>query len=159
MVFQRRIDNLGRISIPVDIRKKINLELDDYVNISCKEDSVIIKKVNFNNEFNMIINSTLIPFQRCYQCDIVFVDKEKIIYSSIKKIIGQKILFQLEEQFYDLPEILIIENLNICQNLSFITSYVLPVVKHGYPIGIIIINNDKKIKQREIKFLNSLINP
>ena len=158
MCFEKRIDELGRFSIPIDIRKKLNIQVDDYLNISCNEDSIIIKKVNFNNKFDTIINSILIPFQRCYQCDIVFADKEKVLYSSDKKNIGQQILFQLEEQFYNLPEILIVENLNICQNLSYAISYVLPVVKHGYPIAIIVINNDKQIEQKEIEFLNYLIN-
>lgn len=46
----RGIDNLGRIVIPKEIRKKLNIKKNDRLNIECKDNSIIFSKIN-NNDF------------------------------------------------------------------------------------------------------------
>lgn len=46
----REIDNLGRIVIPKEMRKKLNIKKNDRLNIECKDNSIIFSKIN-NNDF------------------------------------------------------------------------------------------------------------
>ena len=41
----RRIDNLGRIVIPIDIRKKLNVTSNDELEIYLRDNDIIIRKI------------------------------------------------------------------------------------------------------------------
>ena len=42
----RNVDNLGRIVLPVELRKTLNIELRDPLEIYVEGDSIILKKYN-----------------------------------------------------------------------------------------------------------------
>ena len=42
----RKVDELGRIVLPVELRKSLNLEIRDTLEIFTEEDKIILKKYN-----------------------------------------------------------------------------------------------------------------
>lgn len=42
----KKIDNLGRVVIPKEIRKKLNIKANDIFEISCNEDYIILRPIN-----------------------------------------------------------------------------------------------------------------
>ncbi len=82
----KRIDNDGRIYIPLEFRKNLGLSIGEYVSISCNQFRISIKKTNFQNKYNDIIKKIVIPFDNIFSCNIVVVDRNKIIYSSNKML-------------------------------------------------------------------------
>ena len=40
----RRLDNLGRIVIPIEMRKNLDIDIKDPVDISAEKDCIILKK-------------------------------------------------------------------------------------------------------------------
>ena len=40
----RKLDNLGRVTLPIDLRRSLNLDLKDPVEIFVDGDSIILKK-------------------------------------------------------------------------------------------------------------------
>lgn len=48
----RGVDNLGRIVIPKEIRKKLDIKDDDKLNIECKDNSIVLTKINDDNPIN-----------------------------------------------------------------------------------------------------------
>jgi len=40
----RKIDGLGRIVIPIELRRALGIEIDDTMEISAQEDQIILKK-------------------------------------------------------------------------------------------------------------------
>src|SRR5699024_1446669 len=40
----RKIDGLGRIVIPIELRRALEIEIDDTMEISAQEDQIILKK-------------------------------------------------------------------------------------------------------------------
>lgn len=44
----RRVDNLGRIVIPIEIRRALSIDLKDAVEISLEGDSIILRKQSKN---------------------------------------------------------------------------------------------------------------
>ena len=42
----RNADNLGRIVIPIELRKRLNIDIKDPVEVFMDKDSIVIKKYN-----------------------------------------------------------------------------------------------------------------
>ena len=49
-MFERKIDNLGRIVLPKDIRKYLSIEKKDILILSVKDNKIIIEKNAQSNE-------------------------------------------------------------------------------------------------------------
>ena len=160
MVFQRRIDNLGRISIPVDIRKKINLELDDYVNISCDDQTIFIEKKSFQNRFKDVAENILIKFKKVYDCDVFLFNREKLLYSSIEEIETENILVSnlSLEKYFDYPRVIVEHEIKIFDELIFDIAHFIPIIESGYVIGIAIISSNQRISDEFLAFLYSVFN-
>lgn len=47
-MFTRRIDNLGRIVIPMDLRRKLNIETGDDLDIQLNGNTIVVKKASNN---------------------------------------------------------------------------------------------------------------
>lgn len=45
---KRKVDELGRIVLPMEMRSKLRLEKEDAVNIECVEDKIILSKAKPN---------------------------------------------------------------------------------------------------------------
>ncbi len=75
----RRIDGLGRIVIPREIRKRFNIKEDDYLDISCDSNNIIISKYDLlkENEYIKILINT---FSEYLNSSIVLFNRERIIY-------------------------------------------------------------------------------
>lgn len=41
---KRCIDELGRVVLPISMRKELNLEQGDYLNVSIEADTILLKK-------------------------------------------------------------------------------------------------------------------
>jgi len=71
----RKVDELGRIVLPVEMRSKLHLEKEDTVNIDCIDDKIILSKAK----------------PTCVIChsaenELFSVDQELICSECIKKI-------------------------------------------------------------------------
>lgn len=80
--FIKNIDNLGRIVIPMDIRRKLNICTGDVLSISCSNNSVILNKYcsfDNNNRINLIIDY----FIEYFHLNIILVNKEYVIRSNV----------------------------------------------------------------------------
>ena len=79
----RRLDELGRIVIPKEIRKRLKIDNNDMVDIFTNEDSIILKKyqpLSYNID---IIKFFCDSIKGCYGCEVVVCDKVKIIYNTL----------------------------------------------------------------------------
>lgn len=86
----RRVDQLGRIVLPMEIRKKLKLVEGALVNIILEDGRVCLEKYSPLQDFKFYIEDILKDFDICtyFVCDdskIIFANK------SFKSIIGQKI--------------------------------------------------------------------
>ena len=55
----RKIDNLGRIVIPKEYRKQLNISDQDEIEITLEEDNIIIRKVKCNINYRIIIKEIM----------------------------------------------------------------------------------------------------
>lgn len=47
-MFTKKIDQLGRIVVPKDLRKKLNIEIGDDLDIQLNGNAIVVKKANIN---------------------------------------------------------------------------------------------------------------
>ncbi len=91
--FIKNIDNLGRIVIPMDIRRQLQINTGDVLSISCNEKNIMLTKYS-NLDNNMKIVEIIKHFIECFNIKVILTNKECVIYSNIVNI-GSK----LDNQF------------------------------------------------------------
>ena len=79
----RRIDELGRIVIPKEIRKNLKIRDSDELEISVKDGNIILNKYEAI-ERDKTINSLLKTISKICKKDVLFTSKDKIIDYSLE---------------------------------------------------------------------------
>lgn len=137
----RKIDELGRIVLPKELRKSLNINTGDDFQITLSEEKIVLERYsklkNFNFELNKIINCFSSVLN--YKIYIVINNKEITnntnVNSGIIKIINERKLFINEHE----------ENINIIEGcIDKGKTVILPIVFDSDLLGaIIVISNDK----------------
>lgn len=52
----RKIDNTGRIVIPMEIRKQLNIKENDDLKVEVVNDNIVISKVEENNKLDSLLS-------------------------------------------------------------------------------------------------------
>ena len=78
----RRIDELGRIVIPKEIRRNLGIRDGENVEIFTEYDSIILKKYNRMEKTSYLANMLCEIVYNEFNYKIIITDREKIIASS-----------------------------------------------------------------------------
>ncbi len=87
--FIKNIDNLGRIVIPMDIRRKMQINTGDVLSISCNDKNITLMKYNSLDNNNKIIEMINF-FVEILNLRVILLNKECVIYSNVVEV-GSKI--------------------------------------------------------------------
>ena len=132
----RRLDQLGRIVLPIEIRKKLKLEEGSLIDISLSGDCLILTKSEPVKDLVSYIDDVC----KCVKdCDIVCMGASEIVYCRIngKSCEGGKI----DDCFFDnackydgakIDECKISENIIIKNKFAYFLPLVTYGDKHGY---------------------------
>ena len=140
----RKIDELGRIVIPKEIRKNLGIRDGEALEIFTSEDSIILKKYFEVRKYEDLSSKLCELIKNIYNVDLVITDREKVITSSNKDIVENT---KLNNKFLDLidnremfisREILTI-NLGIDISGNFT---VIPIIASSDSLGLVIIISD-----------------
>jgi AbrB family transcriptional regulator (stage V sporulation protein T) len=139
----RKIDELGRVVIPKEIRKNLCIREGESLEIITNEDNIILKKHSPIAKYNDISNRLCHIIGEIYGIDVMISDREKIIASYDKSFINKKInselLFLLDNR-----EILISKEIKkIYFEEKMMTGYITicPIIDDSYSIGLVIIKS------------------
>lgn len=122
----RRIDELGRLVIPKEIRKNLKIKDNDQVEITIIDNKIVLNK--YENMSDNIINQLLNTLKRIINKNVLLTSREKIIdYSLINKESIDKV--SLNEDI-----------LNIIENRKNVVNY--SINNYLYCINPLIINGD-----------------
>lgn len=144
----RKIDSLGRIVIPKDVRSVLNIKTNDDMHICVNGNEIILKKYSYATSFVDYINK-LIQILPINDNIILFTDREKVINEGIYED------NLLSDNLFEL-----IEDNKIYKSISFdslklgnnnINGYylVVPVTLEYNVIGLIILISSKEINKEE----------
>ncbi|MBR3229894.1 MAG: AbrB/MazE/SpoVT family DNA-binding domain-containing protein [Bacilli bacterium] len=146
----RRIDNLGRIVIPKEIRDTLRIKNGDSLEINIEGEIVTLKKYSELN--NIIEIETIIAnlLRETLKKDVLITNTDKYIIGTKHEYINKKITNELLE---------ILENRQmIIQKSKDQNTLINPIIINGDVIGSIIIISKEEIEENQIKTVTLLSN-
>ena len=146
----RRIDNLGRIVIPKEIRDTLRIKNGDSLEINIEGEIVTLKKYSELN--NLIEIETIIAnlLRETLKKDVLITNKDKYIIRTKHEYIDKKIPNELLE--------ILEKRQMIIQKSKNQNTLISPIIINGDVIGSIIIISKEEIKENEIKTVTLLSN-
>ena len=89
----RRIDELGRIVIPKNIRQELKIRPEDNLKIYIKEDKIVIEKYSEMSREIEIEKAIAKTIKEIIKAEVIVTDKERVIIgeSKLKKELPEKI--------------------------------------------------------------------
>lgn len=151
----RKIDELGRIVIPKEIRKSLNIRNGEDVQIFIKDDEIILKKYKKLLTVEDRANRYLHSFRKITDSFIFITDKEKVLVSMVDNLLGEKVddkvLSLIEERKSESGY-----SLKLGNNIVNKYFYLLPIIIDADAIGSIIVVNDQQINEKD-KLLSSVL--
>lgn len=85
--FIKNIDNLGRIVIPMDIRRKLQINTGDVLSISCVDKNIMLTKYNSLDSNNKIVE-IIKKFIEILGLKVILTNRECVLFSNIVDIGG-----------------------------------------------------------------------
>lgn len=154
----RRIDDLGRIVIPKEIRKNLKIREGDSLEIYVNDDgTIILNKFSPLGEMEAISKVFAESIYRSKEIDVIITDMQKVVACNErleKKIIGNKISKALE---------IAIEKKTPCFSDELLieghetkNAYIKPIMVYGDLMGSIILVGEKDDKTEDLADISSL---
>ncbi len=140
----RKIDELGRIVIPKEIRKNLGIRDGETLEIFTSEDSIILKKYFEVRKYEDLSSKLCELIKNIYNVDLVITDREKVITSSNKEIVENTKLNNKFLELIDNREMFISKEL-LTINLGIdISGYftIIPIIASSDSLGLVIIISD-----------------
>ena len=137
----RRIDSLGRIVIPKEIRKVLRINDGELLELYSNEDLIFIKKHKVIKQEDLFLYNYVKEISKILNCDVLLIDKESVVFSSNSLYTGKKLLNKDNK---------ILSNLILNNNL--VISNVIP---NGDLVGYLIFD---KIKEEDKILINNFSN-
>lgn len=93
----RKIDELGRIVLPKEIRRNLGIRDGENLEIYVENDHILLKKYSKMQDFSEIVNNLATIVNNTYNIKMIVTDRDKVLYSDVDKIglhqeIGEKLL-------------------------------------------------------------------
>ena len=130
----RKIDDLGRIVIPKEIRNNLNIHVNDELEIYIKENKIILEKYSKLDNIKDYITNLIKNINNVNKMNIFITDKEKIILTN--ESISEE-LRNIIESNIDKKDV----KLKIKDNVN--SNCVVSIIKDNYlPIGSVVTIGD-----------------
>ena len=149
----RKIDDLGRIVIPKEIRKTLSIKDGEDIEIFIEEEMIILKKHHKLLGFKEKVDNLLNIFQKYINGNIFVLDREKIITSTDKSFenisISKNLLNMIEER----KKVVNNENvlLDISNNYKINNKFILsPIIINTDLLGAILIVFENPITETDL---------
>lgn len=153
----RRIDELGRLVIPKEIRRTLRIREGESLEVFVDSNSIILKKYSIMRNIDELAFNLTDSFYSFLKKSVVITDNDSIIAcsSNLKnKLINCKVSDEIIEYIKDRKEILkdSLESINLTDDYSLVTKYVLcPVVSNSDCVGLVLIFDEDRIADEEMK--------
>ena len=154
----RRIDELGRIVVPKEIRKKLKIREGDNLDIFVSDDNVILKKYSPLNDLELILSVLLDAYKRISNVVVVVTDLSKVIASTkteikandeITEVFTQLLLQKEQIQINKTVGVQITEEYKTSQNI-----FIKPIVIYGDLFGSVILFSEYETLHNQQELLD-----
>ena len=156
----RKIDELGRIVIPKEIRKNLGIRDGETLEIFTDEDGIILKKYFEVRKYEDLSTKLCDLIKNIYNVDLVITDREKVITSSNKNILENTKLTNNFLELIDNREMFISHELSTMILGEEISAYytIVPIIASSDSLGLVIILSENNIDYTSLgKFIAKII--
>ena len=146
----RRLDDLGRIVIPKEIRKKLKLNVGDFLSVESINKNIVLSKYSIINEYDIDIYKMVKIIETLTDNIVLVTDKEKVLLTDNnhkKEYYGK----QLSDEFLDIiikskevSEEKVLKKVTVEDTLKHISYITKNIRINGYNAGIFIILSYKE---------------
>lgn len=159
----KRIDELGKISLPKVIIDKYNLHSGSSIEITIKNNIIVLRDYSPLKRYKYIIFDIASSLSKALEHNVVITDLNSILYSSEKEM--GFISEQLKKSIFRRENILEThpKNLVIGKEKKTTPYIINSIISHGDIVGLLIIYSDKvdlidyKISKEVSKFIGKYI--
>lgn len=159
----KRIDELGKISLPKVIIDKYNLHSGSSIEITIKNNIIVLRDYSPLKRYKYIISDIASSLSKALEHNVVITDLNSILYSSEKEM--GFISDQLKKSIFRRENILEThpKNLVIGKEKKTTPYIINSIISHGDIVGLLIIYSDKvdlidyKISKEVSKFIGKYI--
>ena len=156
----RRIDELGRVVIPKELRKNMHIKSGELLEIYLKdEESLILKKHSSMSKQDEFINIFLKSLSHIINGNIYITNLNEIVFSSNDIAVGQKLNSEFEEIINNNMTNISLNNIKLTTEISLSSSIkIYPIIPNGDLVGVMVIESENLMLNEElIKFSISVI--
>lgn len=155
----RRIDDLGRIVIPKELRRVMRIDAGDAMEIYTENERIILTKYSPIKELEMYAGELMRAVTKVTNKNAMVCDREEIRAvgnSEIREYIGQKISTDLLDIIGKRTKTILsgnecIDIISGCDN-EFSSQAIIPVISEGQVLGAVIIaEENSKIGEENVK--------
>lgn len=152
----KRIDDLGRIVIPKEIRRILKIDENENMKIELNNDEIIIKKHNSLNDYQKEITNYAVLVNQITKKNILVINRDEIIYSS-NNIKNKEISEELRRIIINRNELDNEYKLDICYDIKIKSFYYSKnLIKNSNLLGTIIIYSEDRISDEEKELINTV---
>ena len=149
----RRIDDLGRIVIPKEIRKNLKIKENEILEIFIENENIILKKYSSFDDMDNIFERFIEVLEDITFNSVLITNRDKVIktsknkeYDYLNKDLGSIVIKSIENRegtlINGLLEIIIDKKYDA-------NYYIKPIINSGDVFGTIIIFGNKKIEEKD----------
>lgn len=159
----RRIDDLGRIVIPKEIRRSFKINEGDSLEIFVDNNSIILKKYSLLDDMVDISLDLVDSVFKIYQKNIIITDKEKVIAATkgiMKEYYNREVSSLIKEKIENRSEYLFDDtNMIIVDGQKTSSSFLVPILADSDSLGSVIIIDDiiNEEDKNLVRFITSIL--
>lgn len=155
----RKIDELGRIVIPKEIRKNLGIRDGESLEIYTSDDSIILKKYYEVKKLEDVCDKLCEMIKNIYDVNIIITDREKVVSSSISnykdKLLDEDLIELIDERELLISDKLLTKKLGNDEVIGYYT--VVPIVASSDSLGLVIIVDEVKTYERLAKLVAKIV--
>ena len=160
----RRVDELGRIVIPKEIRRNLGIREGECLEFFINNDQIILQKQMLISSVMNISQKLISIICDIYKVNVLLSDRQEIVVANIEQdnLIGTKLSGWLLKKMDNREKYISNEKELLSIGTTSIEGYFLirPIIMDTDVIGIIIIKKDDEINENDhniIKLINNII--
>ena len=154
----RRIDDLGRIVIPKEIRKNLKIRENETLEIFIDNEDIILKKFSSLDDMDKVFERFIKVLEEISLNNILITDTQKIIktsknkeYDYSSKEIGSHVIASINNKESHLSKGIVELTLNKEVDANY---YIKPIINNGDVLGTIIVFGNKEINEKTISSID-----
>ena len=151
----RRVDSLGRIVIPKEIRKVLKIKENEQVEINVLDDSIVLNRYSELDEYDISLTNLIDVIKDVYDKDILVTNLNSFVLAAdnFKELIGLEISPYLSRVLDERKDIKEDKKINLSLNEAsdeIDKAYIIKtIIKNGDTVGLLILLSDNNLDDND----------